>query len=113
MYYVTVVFTKELRLGNKLSSCRTFSCLREKPENLKHIYRCFHILNAKTMWFIRKFVASSHGLYMIVQVWCIFVLFRYCKALSKLDKGPMLLGFPLNTGFWIFVLQLVKYLLVT
>lgn len=25
----------------------------------------------------------------------------------------MILGFPLNTGFWIFVLQLEKYLLAT
>ncbi len=112
MFYVTVIFTNELRLGNKQSKYKALNKLRDNSENLTHIYRCFQILNANTMCFIGQFVAFTHALLIVTPVWCIFVLFRYWNVLSVLTKGPMILGFPLSMGFWTFVLQLGKYLFV-
>lgn len=109
LFYITVVFTKELLLGMKQSKYRILNKSRNKTENLRHIYWGFRILNANTTCYFGKFVTFNHALIIITPVWCMFVLFLYWNILSILTKGPMILGSPPNMGFWTLVL---KYLFV-
>ncbi len=110
--YVTVVFTNELKLGYEKSRYRTSDNLRNDPNNLRHIYRCFQILNANAMCVTGIFIAVTHALCIILPVMCNFILIHYWNSLSLLANVPVKLGLPISMGWWTFVLQLGKYLFV-
>ncbi len=112
MFYLTVIFTKELKLGQGRSKYRSLDILRTKSENLRHIYRCFQIINSNAMCFMGRFMAISHALCTIVPVLCNFILIRYWNTLDTLSKCPVIFGIPVALGYWTFVLQIGKYLFV-
>ncbi len=111
LYYVSIFFCKELKLGSSPVSYRTSNLLRE-PSNLRHIYRCFQVLNANAMGFLGPFFAVTHTLCVITPVLCSSILIKYWNIMDMLTKGPIILSLVVSMGYWMFVLQIGKYLFV-
>ncbi len=110
--YVTVIFTNELKLSKSPRFYRTLDTLRNDPNNLRHIYRCFQLLNANAMYITGKYLFAGHVLCLIIPVLCNFILIHYWANLGLLAKVPVMLGLPTSMGYWTVVLQFAKYLFV-
>ncbi len=108
LFYITVFYTAELPLG--LKKYRTLNCLRTEPEKLRHVFRCFQVLNIHLMQFAGPCINYFHCAYIILPVLGNFLLIKYWQDLSTIEACIV---FVIGEGviiYWTIVLQLGKYL---
>lgn len=108
-YYLTVVLTGQLRLGRK----RYFtSVILRNPENVRHVFRSFQILNANAMALIGGFILFHHAVFMLQLILILFLLARYWGTLEPLSKAPLLIGMLTLIAFWSFILGFGGFLFI-
>lgn len=108
MYYLTMFLIREFQLGSK-KHYRTSESFRQ-PNNIVYLYRSVQILQEQALSFVGPFFTIFHLLLCVLPVFSNYALFRYWDLLKWLVKAPLLLAYFGCVMFWLFVLQVGKYL---
>lgn len=104
-FYVTIFYTVELRIGLRASRYRACASLREKFENISHVYRAFQVLNKNALCLTGPMILILHGTSMYMVCFCIVVLLKYWDVLEPIAKAPVIMGPGLELLAWTFVLE--------
>lgn len=110
LYSVTVFYTQELVLGRK--RYETLNTLRSNPENLRHVFRCFQILNSNIMSWVGIFLTFFYSVSLVLPTLGNFVLITYWNDLFIAGKLSIACSSWGAFTFWTAALQFGKYLYV-
>lgn len=107
-FYVTLVFTQELRLNRPKGKYITVDTLRKKAHNLQMVFRSFQVLHSNTISFLGLYLLLFYGAFMLAAVYINFVLIHYWGVLHLMSKALLLMVAFLVMGFWTSILELGK-----
>lgn len=110
LFCLTTFYAKELVLGRE--SYQAISEFRTNPENLRHVFRCFQLLNANVMCFVGYYITYFHSAFMTIPILGNFIMIAYWDHLHLVTRAVLALGSVVAFTFWTTVLQLGKYLYV-
>lgn len=107
-FYMTLLFTHELRLGKPPHFYHTLEKLRSKPYNLQLTYRSFQVLHHNTMRFIGYYLLAFYAAFTIAAVYVNFVLIHYWGVMHLITKALLLIVSIVIMGSWTSLLELGK-----
>ncbi len=110
LYYLIMFIINEFRLNSK-KHYRANSTFRSL-HNIVYLYRSVQVLQEQALCFMGPFITLLHLLMCVLPVLCNYVLFLYWGKLQWLVKAFLLLGYLYSVIFWMFILQIGKYLWV-
>ncbi len=109
-FYLTIFYTKELRLGQPIQKYLTSPNLRKRSKNVQHIFRSFQVLHANTNALFGPYYLVFNALFMLCGIYINFVLIRYWTALQPHAKIPLSIGLVLSLSAWTNLLELGRFL---
>lgn len=105
LFYVTLFYTTELRLGLPKHKYKSIRLLRENSEKLQHMYRAFQILHKYVMKIFGPYILCFNALFMINSIYLKVVLTKFWVKVQTYVKLPLVLGDILTLVIWISVLE--------
>ncbi len=105
LFYITFLYTTELRLGLPSKKNRSRSHIRENVKNLQCVFRAFQVLHKYWMNFFGPYILVFHGAFMISTIFHFFVAIRYWPGLQTYAKIPLVGGGIVNLIIWTNLLE--------
>lgn len=103
LLYVTVFFTRELRLGKR--KYLSHNSIRNQL-NIVLVYRAFQLLHQNAMCFMGLFLVACNATFMMAPIYINFALLRYWHELVFEIKIILVVGTFLLYIFWSILLEL-------
>lgn len=112
LWYLAVLYTRELHLDQPPKKYKADPKVRSDPKNLRHVYRSLQVFNEIVMELAGQYGVMCHVAFIVLPTIGNFALIRYWDQLQILVIVLIIGGLTVMAVFWMFVLQVGKYLYV-